>query len=51
VEVALDQDKQGQEAAEKGVKQENRLALGVDQLHKLEQLGTDRNSTRTKQAL
>ena len=51
VEVALDQDKQGQEAAETGVKQENRLALGVDQLHKLEQLGTDRNSTRTKQAL
>lgn len=51
MEVALNQDKKGQEAAESGVKQENKLALGVEQLHKLEQLGTDRNSTRTKQAL
>jgi hypothetical protein len=51
MEVALDQDTKGQETAETGVKQENKLALGVEQLHRLEQLGTDRNSTRTKQAL
>ena len=51
MEVALDQDEKGQETAETGVKQENKLALGVEQLHKLEQLGTDRDSTRTKRAL
>jgi len=47
----LDQDAKEQEMAVTDVKQENKLALGVEQLHKLEQLGTDRNSTRTKQAL
>lgn len=51
MEVALDEDKKGQETAETGVKQENKLALGVEQLRKLEQLGTNRSSTRTKQAL
>jgi hypothetical protein len=51
MEVALDEDKKEQETAETGVKQENKLARGAEQLHKLEQLGTDRNSTRTKQAL
>ena len=51
MELALDEDKNGQETAETGVKQENKLVLGVEQLRKLEQLGTDRSSTRTKQAL
>jgi len=51
MEVALDQDAKEQEMAVTDVKQENKVALGVEQLHKLEQLGTDRNSTRTKQAL
>jgi hypothetical protein len=49
--LALDEDKNGQETGETGVKQENKLALGVEQLRKLEQLGTDRSSTRTRQAL
>jgi hypothetical protein len=51
MEVALDQDTKRQEMAETDVKQENTLALGFEQLHKLERLGTDRDSTRTKQAL
>ena len=36
MEVALDQDTKGQEMAETDVKQENKLAPGVEQLHKLE---------------
>jgi len=51
MEVALDQDAKEQEMAVTDVKQENKLALGVEYIHKLEQLGTDRDSTRTKQAL
>jgi len=51
MELVLDEDKNRQETAETGVKQENKLARGAEQLHKLEQLGTDRNSTRTKQKL
>jgi hypothetical protein len=46
MEVALDQDNKEQQTAETGVKQENRLARGAEQLHKLERLGTDRNSTK-----
>jgi hypothetical protein len=51
MEVALDQDAKEPEMAVTDVKQENKLALGVEHLHKLEQLGTDRDSTRTKQSL
>lgn len=51
MDVAVNQDTKEQEMSETDVKQENRLAVGVEQLHKLEQLGTDRNSTRTKRAL
>jgi len=51
MEVALDQDVKKQDIVVTDVKQESRLALGLEHLHKLEQLGTDRNSTRTKQAL
>jgi hypothetical protein len=51
MEVTLEQDKKGQETTQTDVKQENKLALGIEHLHRLEQLGTDRDSTRTKQAL
>jgi hypothetical protein len=51
MEVALHQDAKEQEMAVTDVKQENNLALGAEQLHKLEQLGTGRDSTRTKRAL
>ena len=51
MEVTLDQDAKEQDIAVTDVKQESKLALGLEHLHKLEQLGTDRDSTRTKQAL
>jgi hypothetical protein len=46
MDVALDQDTKEQEMSVTDVKQENTLALGIEHLHKLEQLGTGRDSTR-----
>ena len=47
-ELALDQDAKEQAMSVTDVKQEHELALGVERLHRVVQLGTDRDSTRTK---
>ena len=46
MDVILDQDAKEQEMSATDVKQENKLARGVEHLHKLEQLGTGRDSAR-----
>lgn len=51
MDVTLDQGMKEQEMSVTDAKPENKLARGIERLYKLEQLGTDRDSTRTKQAL
>ena len=48
MEATLDQDAKEQEITVTDAKQEKKLAWGIEHLHKLEQLGTARGSTRTK---